>query len=183
MQPWSCSHGASWPQGCGATVSSPGIKALGAGGVSSRQSKLGWEGFLKKPGRCDLPPHHENWKLLYLQQPEPWAQPFATSLYFSLGLRKQAKTGRWIWVLTFDNSGPEASLWGPRYPFCSTRAGPDPGLTNGYDFMTQALLLNLEVGGWGWGRISTLFTDSPNLLINIPLGPSFPAQMSPWQHR
>lgn len=80
----------------------------------------------------------------------------------------------------FDNSGPEASLWVLRAPFGSIRAGLDPVLTNNYDFMTQALLLNLEVGGWGWGRISTLVTDSPNLLINIPLGPSFPTQRSPW---
>lgn len=182
MKQWSCSRGASRPQGCGATVSSAGIKALGAGGVSSHQSKLGWEGFLNKPGRCDLPPHHENWQLLHLQRPEPCVQPFAASLYFSLGLRKQVTD----WEVDlgsnpgFDSSGPEASLWGPQCPVCSIRAGPDRVLTNSHDFMTQALLLNLEVGGWGWGRISTLVTDSPNLLINIPLGPSFPAQMSPW---
>lgn len=129
-------------------------QSAGAGAASSHQSKLGWEGFLKKPGRCDVPPHHENWKLLHLQRPEPCAQPWAASLYFPLGLRKRVTA----WEVDlgsnpgFDNSGPEASLRGPQCPIGSIRAGPDPVLTNNYDFMTQALLLKLEVGGWGVGQ-------------------------------
>lgn len=45
--------------------------------------------------------------------------------------------------------------------------------------MAQVLLLNLGVGGWGWGRIATLATDSSNLLIIYYPWPSFPSPEEP----
>lgn len=62
----------------------------------------------------------------------------------------------------FDNSEPAPSLWGPQYPIGNVRAGPDPAPTDSYDFMTQVLAAELEVGGWGWGRISTSAIESPS---------------------
>lgn len=35
------------------------------------------------------------------------------------------------------------------------------------------------MGGWGWGRISTLATESPSLLIKFYSWPSFPSPEEP----
>ena len=47
----------------------------------------------------------------------------------------------------FDNSEPVPSPWGPQYPIGKKKAGPDSTLTDSYDFMTQVLAAEFEVGG------------------------------------
>lgn len=64
----------------------------------------------------------------------------------------------------------QALLSGAQCPICNVRAGPDPALTESYDFTThfttQVVAVEFRAGrGLGQGRISSLATESPSLLV------------------